>query len=141
MRCYLGYNTNMKSFKSLKHCKFSCKYHVIWCPKYRRSVLVGKIAERLKFLLESKATDLKIEILEMEIMPDHVHLILDTKPTDAIGTVIGRLKGYTSKYLRAEFSELRRRLPTLWTNSYFASTVGGVTLSVLKKYVENQKGK
>jgi len=79
--------------------------------------------------------------MEMEIMPDHVHLILDTKPTDAIGIVIGRLKGYTSKYLREEFPELRRRLPTLWTNSYFASTVGGVTLSVLKKYIENQKGK
>jgi putative transposase len=131
----------MKSFKALKHCKFSCKYHVIWCPKYRRKVLVGKIAERLKSLLETRAVELNAEILEMEIMPDHVHLVLDTKPTDAIGTIIGRLKGYTSKHLREEFPELRRRLPTLWTNSYFASTVGGVTLSVLKKYIENQKDK
>jgi putative transposase len=104
-------------------------------------VLVGKIAEKLKILLEAKADELHIEILEMEIMPDHVHLIVDTKPTDAIGTIIGRLKGYTSRYLREEFPELKRRLPTLWTNSYFASTVGGVTLSVLKKYIENQKGK
>jgi len=131
----------MKSFKSLSHCKFSCKYHVIWCPKYRRKVLIGSVAERLKELLAEKAQELGVEILESEIMPDHVHLLLDTKPTEAIGTVIGRLKGYTSKCLRSEFPELKRRLPTLWTNSYFASTVGGVTLNTLKKYIENQKGK
>jgi putative transposase len=103
--------------------------------------LVGNIAKRLKELLEEKTKELGVEILESEIMPDHVHLLLDTKPTEAIGTVIGRLKGYTSKYLRAEFPELKRRLPTLWTNSYFASTVGGVTLSVLKKYIKGQKNK
>jgi putative transposase len=104
-------------------------------------VLNGKIADRLKELLETKAQELKVEILEMEIMPDHVHLVLDTKPTEAIGTVIGRLKGYSSRHLRNEFPELKRRLPTLWTNSYFASTVGGVTLSVLKQYIESQKDK
>ena len=131
----------MKSFKSLSHCKFSCKYHVIWCPKYRRKALIGKIADRLKELLTIKAKELNVEILESEIMPDHVHLLLDTQPTEAIGILIGRLKGYTSKHLRDEFPELKCRLPTLWTNSYFVSTVGGVTLSVLKKYIENQKGK
>ena len=131
----------MKSFKSLNHCKFSCKYHVIWCPKYRRKVLIGKIAVRLKELLTIKAKELNVEILESELMPDHVHLLLDTLPTEAIGTIIGRLKGYTSKNLRAEFPELKRRLPTLWTNSYFVSTVGGVTLNVLKQYIENQKNK
>jgi putative transposase len=103
--------------------------------------LNGKIADRLKELLDTKTKELHVEILESEIMPDHVHLLLDANPTDAIGTIVGRLKGYTSKYLRAEFPELKRRLPTLWTNSYFVSTVGGVTLSVLKKYTENQKGK
>jgi len=131
----------MKSFKSLSHCQFSCKYHVIWCPKYRRKVLIGTIAVRLKELLTIKAKELNVEILESELMPDHVHLLLDTLPTEAIGTIIGRLKGYTSKNLRAEFPELKRRLPTLWTNSYFVSTVGGVTLNVLKQYIENQKNK
>lgn len=125
----------------MSHCKFSCKYHVIWCPKYRRKVLIGTIAVRLKELLTIKAKELNVEILESEIMPDHVHLLLDTLPTEAIGTIIGRLKGYTSKNLRAEFPELKRRLPTLWTNSYFVSTVGGVTLNVLKQYIENQKNK
>jgi len=104
-------------------------------------VLVGKVAERLKELLEEKAANLGVEILESEIMPDHVHLLLDAKPTEAIGVVIGRLKGYTSRYLRKEFPELKRQLPTLWTNAYFASTVGGVSLSTLKKYIESQKDK
>jgi putative transposase len=104
-------------------------------------VLIGTIAVRLKELLTIKAKELNVEILESEIMPDHVHLLLDTLPTEAIGTIIGRLKGYTSKNLRAEFPELKRRLPTLWTNSYFVSTVGGVTLNVLKQYIENQKNK
>jgi putative transposase len=104
-------------------------------------VLTDKIAVRLKELLEIKTKELEAEILEIEIMPDHVHLLLDTKPTEAIGTIIGRLKGYTSNCLRREFPELKRRLPTLWTNAYFVSTVGGVILSVLKKYIESQKDK
>ena len=131
----------MRKFNSLDHIKWTCTYHIIFCPKYRRPVLIGKIEIKLKKLLEIKAHDLGIKIKELEVMPDHVHSILEIPPTKSIGVVIGRLKGYTSRYLREEFPELKRKLPSLWTNSYFIASVGGVTLNQLKQYVESQKNK
>lgn len=80
-----------------------------------------------------------VEILEMEVMPDHVHLLLEVDPQYGIHKVIKQIKGRSSKILRDEFPWLKSRLPSLWTNSYFVSTVGGVPLSVIKQYIENQK--
>src|SRR5260221_12476000 len=77
----------------------------------------------------------------MEVMPDHVHLLVGCDPQFGIHRLVKLLKGYSSHALRAEFPALKRRLPSLWTNSYFVSTVGGVTLETLKRYVESQKGK
>ena len=77
----------------------------------------------------------------MEIMPDHVHLLLDVNPHIGIYKVVSGIKGYTSHVLREEFPELKRRLPSLWTLSRFISSVGAVTLEVVKKYIEDQKGK
>ena len=126
----------MKTFKSLSHCKCSCKYHIVWCPKYRRKVLINGIDIRLKTLLIEKSKELEIEIIEMEIMSDHVHLLAEIPPVIEVGRIIGRLKGYTSHYLRKEFPELTRKLPCLWTNSYFVSTVGGAPLEIVKQYIE-----
>ena len=75
----------------------------------------------------------------MEVMPDHVHLLLDVNPMVGIVTIVSKIKGYTSRTLREEFPTLKRRLPTLWTHSRFISTVGAVTLEVVKKYIEDQK--
>lgn len=80
-------------------------------------------------------------VIEMEVMPDHVHLLLDVDPTVGINTVVSRIKGKTSNILNKEFPELQRRLPTLWTRSKFIATVGSVSLDIVKKYIENQKGK
>jgi len=113
----------------------------VFCPKYRRSVLINGIDSRLKELLYLKTVELKVVIKEMEVMPDHVHLLIEIPPTVAIGTVVGRLKGYTSKILRSEYQHLRKKLPSMWTNSYFVSSVGGVTLKTLKQYIESQKNK
>jgi putative transposase len=79
------------------------------------------------------------EIIEMEIMPDHVHLLVEVDPQYGIHRLIKRIKGLSSRLLRLEFPKLRSRLPTLWTNSYFVSTVGGAPLAVIKQYIENQK--
>ena len=119
---------------------YSCQYHVIFCPKYRRAVLEGEISERLKQLILDKEKEYGYEILEMEIMPDHVHLLLDIDPKKGIVTVVNMIKGYTSHELRKEFPTLKSRLPTLWTHSKFISSVGSVTLEVVKKYIEGQKG-
>ena len=126
-------------YKSNNNVVYSCKYHVVWCPKYRRKILVNQIEERLKEILLSYATELSVDILEMEIMPDHVHLLLEVDPQFGIHKAVKSLKGYTSKILREEFPYLKTKLPTLWTNSYFVSTVGGASLEVIKQYIENQK--
>ncbi|KYP80041.1 IS200/IS605 family transposase [Ferroacidibacillus organovorans] len=120
---------------------FDCTYHVVFCPKYRRKVLVEPIDARLKVLLSEKATDIQAKIVEMEIMPDHVSLLIKCDPQYGIHKVVKQLKGYTSKVLRDEFKSLKSRLPTLWTNSYFVTTVGTVQLDVIKKYIEEQKSR
>lgn len=118
---------------------YSCKYHVVWCPKYRRKVLTDGVDIRLKELLLSYAANMNVDILEMEIMPDYVHLLMEVDPQYGIHKAVKTLKGYTSKILRDEFSTLRTRMPALWTNSYFVSTVGGAPLEAVKQYIENQK--
>ena len=119
---------------------YSCQYHVIFCPKHRRRVLQAAIAERLKTLILAKQADYGYTVLSMEVMPDHVHLLLDVDPRIGINTIVSQIKGYTSHELRQEFPPPKRRLPTLWTRNKFISTVGAVTLEVVQTDIENQKG-
>ncbi|TAN30138.1 MAG: IS200/IS605 family transposase [Actinomycetota bacterium] len=120
---------------------FDCKYHVVFCPKYRRKVLITPIDTRLEALFVEKAAEIQAEIVEMEIMPDHVHLLIKCDPQYGIHKVVKQLKGYTSKVLRDEFKSLKSRLPSLWTNSYFVATIGTVQPDVIKKYIEEQKAR
>ncbi|MDY7023889.1 MAG: IS200/IS605 family transposase [Cyanobacteriota bacterium] len=128
-----------ENFKSNKNVVYSCKYHVVWCPKYRRKVLIGDIESRLNKILFQVANDIELDIIELEIMPDQVHLLCECDPQFGIHKAVKRLKGTTSRYLRDEFPQLKSRIPTLWTNSYFVSTVGGAPLEIVKQYVANQK--
>lgn len=132
------YNICMK-YKSNNNVVYSCKYHVVWCPKYRRSVLINGVDVRLKELIIETCARLNVEIIEMEIMPDHVHLLIEVDPQYGIHKAVKQIKGYSSRVLRQEFPWLKSRLPSLWTNSYFVSTVGGAPLSVIEQYIENQK--
>lgn len=120
---------------------YSCKYHIVWCPKYRRKVLINGVDTRLKELIHEIAKELQLEIIEIEVMPDHVHILLEVDPQFGIHRAVKALKGRTSRILRQEYPWLRSRIPTLWTNSYFCSTVGVAPLSVIKQYIENQKQK
>ena len=101
--------------------------------------MTGKVEIRLKELLRRYAVEISVDIIEMEIMPDHVHLLIEVDPQYGVHKAIKFLKGKTSYFLRKEFAELTTKLPTLWTNSYFVSTVGGAPLEEIKKYIENQK--
>jgi len=134
----MGYNAGME-YKSNNNVVFSCKYHVVWCPKYRRPVLNGEVQKRLKQILAEVAKERRVEIIEFEIMPDHVHLLIEVDPQFGIHRFVKLAKGRSSHDLRKEFKFLTTRLPTLWTNSYFVSTVGGASLETIKKYIENQK--
>jgi len=131
----------MERWKSGTNCVFNVGYHFIWCPKYRRKVLVGDVERRLKVLMFEKATELGVEIVAMDIMPDHVHLFVKCKPTFAPHQLIKQFKGHSSRLLRLEFRHLRSRLPTLWTNSYYCESVGHISEDTIKKYIEDQKTK
>ena len=121
---------------------YSCQYHVVFCPKYRRKVLVDGADSRLKELILEKQKEYCFKVLEMEVMPDHVHLLIDVNPkVREVYNLVNMLKGYTSNVLRKEFRHLRSRIPTLWTHSKFIATVGSMSLDVVKRYIEEQKGK
>ena len=126
-------------YKSNRNVVYSCKYHVVWCPKYRRPILINGIDNHLKELIMDTCKRLCVDVIVMEIMPDHVHLLLEVDPQFGINKVVKQMKGYTSKTLREEYPHLKMKMPSLWTNSYFVSTVGGAPLSVIKQYIENQK--
>ena len=127
------------NYRSNKNVVYSCKYHIVWCPKYRRQVLIEGVDARLKEILLEIANEFSSELIEMEVMPDHVHLLVECDPQFGIAKLIRYMKGRSSRYLRQEFPWLKSRLPTLWTNSYFIATVGGAPISVIKQYIENQK--
>lgn len=130
---------SQREVESNHNVTFDCKYHVVFCPKYRRKVLQPPIDLRLKELFQAKANELQAEIVEMEIMPDHVHLLIKCNPQFGIHRIVKHLKGSTSRILRQEFKQLTSRLPSLWTNAYFVATVGSVSLDTVKKYIETQK--
>jgi putative transposase len=115
-------------------------YHFVWSPKYRKKVLIGKVEQRLKILIHEKAKQMDCKILALEVMPDHVHLFIAGSPIMTPNKIVGSIKGYTSHELRKEFSELRTRLPTLWSRSYFVSTHGHISDALIKKYIAEQKG-
>ncbi len=128
-----------KEYRSNCNVFFSCKYHVVWCPKYRRPVLVDGVDLALKAVVESVCTARSAQLIELEVMPDHVHLLVDVDPQYGIHRLVKEIKGRGSRELRTSFPWLKSRLPTLWTNSYFVATVGGAPLSVIKQYIEDQK--
>jgi len=118
---------------------YNLGYHLIWCCKYRRKVLVGDIEARLRELLYMKASEMQMVIETMEVMPDHVYLFVKALPIHAPHWVAGQLKGYTSRVLRAEFKTLKSRLPTLWTRSYYVESVGHISETTIRQYILDQK--
>lgn len=118
---------------------FRCTFHVVWCTKYRRKLLTPEVEARLKEIAAEVAAETRCAIREMEGDLDHFHMLVDCDPQFGIHRFVKAAKGRSSRLLRKEFSQLRTRVPTLWTNSYFVATVGGAPLAAIKKYIENQK--
>ena len=116
----------------------SLGYHIVWCPKYRKRVLVGPVAVRLTELLHAKAVENGWSIEAMELMPDHVHIFVRAHPKDSPSHIANQFKGSTSHVLRAEFRHLRSTLPTLWSKSFFVATVGQVSEDTIRKYIDEQ---
>jgi len=125
-------------YRSVNKTVYSAKYHLIWCPKYRRRVRAGAVEERVEEILAQVAGEVGARIIEVEVMPDHVHLLVEVPPPVALSRFVQLAKGRSCRLLRQEFPQLRR-LPCLWSPSWFVSTVGGAPLEVVRGYVENQK--
>ena len=130
---------SIKPYKTDHSIVYRCQYHVIWCPKFSRRILVPPIDTRLKELILEKQSAYGYEVLAMEVMPDHVHLLLDVDPRIGIHKTVSQIKGWTSRAIGKEFPFVKRKLPSLWTRSKFIATVGTVSLEVAKQYIANQK--
>lgn len=128
----------MDEVRSNNNVVYRCIYHVVWCPKYRRPVITGEVDSRLKQIIREVCAEHDAPIVDLETMPDQMHLQVTCDPQYGIHRLVKQIKGRSSRLLRAEFPSLRSRLPTLWTNSYFVATVGGATQDVVKRYVDNQ---
>ncbi len=134
----LGFTVRFMQYRSARKAVFSVKYHVIWCPKYRRRVLGGAVEVRLKQIIDEVVAEFGGIVIEVETMPDHVHLLVELPPQVAVSKLVQIMKGRSSRRLRQEFPQLAR-MKCLWAPSWFVSTVGGAPLEVVRRYVENQK--
>jgi putative transposase len=114
-------------------------YHLIWCPKRRKPVLVGDVARDCRKLIEAKCAEHGWHLENLAIQPDHVHLLVRVWPIDSAADVLKAVKGITARELRTKYPQLRR-MPAMWTRSYFASTAGKVSQETIRRYIEAQKG-
>lgn len=114
-------------------------YHFVFCPRYRRKIfLIPNVEDRFKHMVKFICKEMEIEIIAIECDKDHTHMFLNCLPTLSPSDIMKKIKGVTSRVLRDEFPELRK-MPSLWTRSYFISTASNVCSETIKKYVENQK--
>lgn len=130
----------MTTYQHDRNKVYLLQYHIVWCPKRRKPVLIGEIKERLKQIIYETATELEIKVLKLAIKPDHLHLLISATPTVPVHKIIRKIKGKSSRILRQEFPELLK-LPSLWTHSYFVATIGNASKETIEKYIEAQKGK
>jgi putative transposase len=130
---------SVERYRHLRGSVSTLTYHFVWCPKYRRKVLAGRVETSLRALIRAKADELYCEIVALEVMPDHVHLFLKAPPTHAPQHIVNQIKGYTSHELREKFPALKSRLPSLWSRSYYVGSAGTVSSATIQKYIEQQK--
>lgn len=114
-------------------------YHLIWCPKRRKSVLTDNVAVDLRSIIEGKCDEQGWDIIELAIQPDHVHLFVQVWPTDSAADVVKHCKGLSARRLNEKYPERLKRLPSLWTRSYFVSTAGNVSKETIQRYIAAQK--
>ena len=128
-----------KNYRSKNHRVYSCQYHVIICPKYRKKIFKYGIDIRLKEIILETAKLYQFEIPDIEVMSDHVHMVIDCDPENGIVDCIRKIKSRASHILYNEYPALKKQLPSIWSRGYFVSSVGAVSLEVVKKYIEDQK--
>lgn len=145
------YNLKVKiaSVRTSSHSKHNINYHLVWIPKYRKQILKGRVGEILREIIEGNCMDMGLELLALEIMPDHIHLFVGAKPTHTPFKIVKQLKGNTSIQLRRVFPYLKylgyqkhvKRFPSLWARGYYCGSAGHVSQDSVKRYILEQEGK
>lgn len=133
----------MSEYKTTSHCKYLCQYHIILCPKFRYDVLEGNVETGLKEVINEIAQTYEYEIIELEVMPDHIHMFVGAKPTVAPMDIVRTMKSITAIQLFKRFPSLKQfysRCGSLWSAGKFISTIGKVSEATIKKYIQDQKG-
>jgi len=133
----------MATYKTTSHTKYLCQYHIIWCPKFRFSVLKRQVEDELKAIIRDIADQYGYEVLELEVMPDHVHLFVGAKPTVAPTDIVRTIKSISAIELFRRFPRLKRfysRCGSLWSPGKFISTIGQVSEETIRRYIQEQKG-
>lgn len=128
------------SYRKTSHSVYDLKYHVVWITKYRKPVLRGEIAVRLRELVRQTCAALDVYILSGHIAVDHVHLLVSVPPKNSVSELMQRIKGRSSRKMLEEFGELNRQFwgRHLWARGYFAASSGNVTDDIIKQYIESQ---
>ena len=121
-----------------RNCVYQIAYHVVWCPKYRKSILIGPIADETKRLIEGICLQRNWSVLALEVQPDHIHLFISIPPATSVADAIKILKGSTARKLFVKFPELKKQLcgGHLWSPSYYVGTTGNVSSETIQKYIE-----
>ncbi|WP_405114503.1 IS200/IS605 family transposase [Paenibacillus sp. FSL K6-1217] len=127
-----------QAYRNTKTTVSFINYHFVFCPRYRRKVLVDQVEIQFKQIVTEICAEQDWQLLAMEVMPDHVHIFLSALPTDSPAELMAKLKGITSRRLREQFKHLNH-LQSLWTRSYLVSTAGNFSSETIKRYVEGQK--
>jgi len=123
---------------------YEINYPIVWCPKYRKPVLVGEVKEFLEDQIKTIAEAKGWEVIELEVMPDHIHLFISAPPFEAPTNIVKILKGVTAKRLFEKFPELRKKEfwgGHIWSPSYYVGTAGHVSAETIKKYIEGVKNR
>ena len=129
------------SYRKTSHSVYDLKYHIVWITKYRKPVLRGEVAIRLRELVRQTCATLDVYIVSGHVSQDHVHLLVSIPPNLSVSDFVQRVKGRSSRRMMDEFNELRRQFwgRHLWARGYFAASTGNVTDEIIKQYIESQE--
>ena len=130
----------MQNYKSGSHTRYDIKYHIVWITKYRKPIMIGPVAERLRELIRQICMQNEVTIIKGHVSKDHIHLLVSSSPSLAVSQLVQKLKGASSHKLIEEFAHLRKQYwgQHLWSRGYFVVTTGTITDEMIKEYIENQ---
>ena len=130
----------MQNYKRGSHTCYDLKYHIVWITKYRKPIMIGQVAERLRDLIRQICQTNEVTIIKGHVSKDHIHLLVSASPSISISRLVQNLKGATSHKFFSEFSHLKQKYwgQHLWARGYFVATTGTVTDAVIMEYIESQ---